>query len=186
MGVDPTVSQHKIGSATQRSLGTGGLVSIVSYSRPSFMIIASRTQFHVVGAFSVITNLRMDLRFKLYSPALHLQGRGPTSEDILVYLCVMGNWWDVLTAVFMNVDVFIVSIEFRRCMFASVPSSLKWYIWPAWKDFTFCFLFAICLIYISGACPSFATLENFTSTCNQQHSFRGHKNNGNSNSMKFN
>ena len=120
------------------------------------------------------------------SPAPHLQGRGPTSEDILVYLCVMGNWWDVLTAVFMNVDVFIVSIEFRRCMFASVPSSLKWYIWPAWKDFTFCFLFAICLIYISGACPSFATRENFTSTCNQQHSFRGHKNNGNSNSMKFN
>ena len=41
----------------------GGLVSIVSYSRLSLMIIASRTQFHVgafnqekalVGAFSVI------------------------------------------------------------------------------------------------------------------------------------
>ena len=27
--------------------GTGGLVSIVSYSRPSLMIIAPRTQFHV-------------------------------------------------------------------------------------------------------------------------------------------
>ena len=37
MGVDPTVSQ--------REIGTGGLVSIVSYSRPSLMIIASRTQF---------------------------------------------------------------------------------------------------------------------------------------------
>ena len=30
-----------------RGLGTGRLVSIVSYSRPSIMIIASRTQFHV-------------------------------------------------------------------------------------------------------------------------------------------
>ena len=53
----------------------GGLVSIVSYSCPSLMIIASRTQFHVekavvaafnqekalVGAFSVITNRRMEL-----------------------------------------------------------------------------------------------------------------------------
>ena len=29
----------------------GGLVSIVSYSRPSFMIIASRTQFHVESSF---------------------------------------------------------------------------------------------------------------------------------------
>ena len=46
-GVDPTVSQHEIGSLTQKSKGTGGLVSIVSYSRPSLMIIASRTQFHV-------------------------------------------------------------------------------------------------------------------------------------------
>ena len=56
MGVDHTVSQHEIGSASQRSKGTGGLVSIVSYSRPSLMIIASRT---LVGAFSVITNLWM-------------------------------------------------------------------------------------------------------------------------------
>ena len=32
MGVDPTVSQREIGSATQKSKGTGGLVSIVSYS----------------------------------------------------------------------------------------------------------------------------------------------------------
>ena len=47
MGVDPTVSQREIWSATQRSKGTGGLDSIVSYSRPSLMIIASRTQFHV-------------------------------------------------------------------------------------------------------------------------------------------
>ena len=44
----------------------GGLVSIVSYSRPSLVIIASRTQFHVerpfsIVAISVITNLRMDL-----------------------------------------------------------------------------------------------------------------------------
>ena len=45
--VDPTVSQREIGSATQKSKGTGGLVSIVSYSRPSLMIIVSRTQFHV-------------------------------------------------------------------------------------------------------------------------------------------
>ena len=30
----------------------GGLVSIVSYSRLSLMIIALRTQFHVVGAFN--------------------------------------------------------------------------------------------------------------------------------------
>ena len=30
-----------------KSKGTGGLVSIVSYSRPSLMIIASRTQFHI-------------------------------------------------------------------------------------------------------------------------------------------
>ena len=40
------VSQREIGSTTQLS-GTGGLVSIVSYSRPSLMIIASWTQFHV-------------------------------------------------------------------------------------------------------------------------------------------
>ena len=33
MGVDPTVSQREICSATQKSKGTGGLVSIVSYSR---------------------------------------------------------------------------------------------------------------------------------------------------------
>ena len=50
--------------------GQFALVSIVSYGRPSLMIIASRTQFHnqekaLVGAFSVITNLRMDLRLKL-------------------------------------------------------------------------------------------------------------------------
>ena len=44
---DPTVSQREIGSAMQRSEGTGDLVSIVSYSRPSLMIIASRTQFHI-------------------------------------------------------------------------------------------------------------------------------------------
>ena len=41
------VSQREIGSATQKSKRTGGLVSIVSYSRPSLMIIASRTQFHI-------------------------------------------------------------------------------------------------------------------------------------------
>ena len=41
------VSQREIGSATQKSKGAGGLVSIVSYSRLSLMIIASRTQFHV-------------------------------------------------------------------------------------------------------------------------------------------
>ena len=55
MGVDPTVSQREIGSVTQLSQGTGGLVSIVSYSRPSLMEKA------LVGAFSVITNLRMEL-----------------------------------------------------------------------------------------------------------------------------
>ena len=38
-GIDPTVSQREIGSVTQKSKGTGGLVSIVSYSRPSLMII---------------------------------------------------------------------------------------------------------------------------------------------------
>ena len=38
MGVDPTVSQSEIGSATQKSKGTGGVVSVVSYSRPSLMI----------------------------------------------------------------------------------------------------------------------------------------------------
>ena len=37
----------EIGSATQKSKGTGGLVSIMSYRRPSLMIIASWTQFHV-------------------------------------------------------------------------------------------------------------------------------------------
>ena len=47
--IDPTASQHEIGSATQRSYGTGGLVSIVSYSCQSLMII------------ELITNLRMDL-----------------------------------------------------------------------------------------------------------------------------
>ena len=33
--------------AQVRTILLGGLVSIVSYSRPSLMIIASRTQFHV-------------------------------------------------------------------------------------------------------------------------------------------
>ena len=42
MGIDPTVSQHEIGSVTQLSYGTGGYKTLV-------------------GAFSVITNLRMDL-----------------------------------------------------------------------------------------------------------------------------
>ena len=46
------------------------MVSIVSYSHLSLMMIASWTQFHIsafnqekalVGAFSVITNLRMEL-----------------------------------------------------------------------------------------------------------------------------
>ena len=49
MGVDPTVSECEIGSATQKSKRTGGLVSIVSYSRQSLMII--------VGAFSVTVQL---------------------------------------------------------------------------------------------------------------------------------
>ena len=47
MGVDPAVSQREIGSATQKSEGTGGLVSIVSYSGLSLMIIVLRTQFHI-------------------------------------------------------------------------------------------------------------------------------------------
>ena len=37
------IRRHKIGSPTP----TGGLVSIMSYSRLSLMIFASRTQFHV-------------------------------------------------------------------------------------------------------------------------------------------
>ena len=52
------VSQREIGSVTQKSKGTGGLVSIVSYSRPSLMIIALVGAFNqekaLVGAFSVI------------------------------------------------------------------------------------------------------------------------------------
>ena len=98
------VSQCEIGSATQKSKGRGRLVSIVSYSRPSLMIIASRTRFHVerpwgrlaqclnsflnvkavvaafnqekalVGAFSVITNLRMGLHLNLqwYNNSQHI------------------------------------------------------------------------------------------------------------------
>ena len=80
------VSRHEIGLPIQKAQETGGLVSIVFYSRPSLMITASRTQFHderpwgqrlfsivvvvavvaafnqekaLVGAFSVITNLRI-------------------------------------------------------------------------------------------------------------------------------
>ena len=41
------VSRREIGSQMQRSLGKGGLLSIVSYSCPSLMIIAPGTQFHV-------------------------------------------------------------------------------------------------------------------------------------------
>ena len=47
MGVDPTVRRCEIGTLTQKSLRTGRLVSIVSYSRPSLMIIALQTQFHI-------------------------------------------------------------------------------------------------------------------------------------------
>ena len=50
----------------------GGFISIVSYSRPSLMIIVFipisclLTMVSTsIGAFSVITNLRVDLRFKL-------------------------------------------------------------------------------------------------------------------------
>ena len=53
MGVDPTVSQCEIGSVTQRSKGTGGLVSKVAYSRLSLMIIVSRTQFQRL--FSIVS-----------------------------------------------------------------------------------------------------------------------------------
>ena len=43
MGVDPTVSQREIGSATQKSQGTGGL--------------AFNQEKALVGAFSVIVQL---------------------------------------------------------------------------------------------------------------------------------
>ena len=67
MGVDPMVSQHEIGFATQRSYWMGGLVSIVSYSRPSLMIIASRTQFHVERPwgqrpFSIVSNSVLNVK----------------------------------------------------------------------------------------------------------------------------
>ena len=63
------------------------MVSIVSYSRPSLMIFALVSQFHIYldtilnvkvivdrhfqpeEAFSLITDLRVDLRLQLYSPS---------------------------------------------------------------------------------------------------------------------
>ena len=41
------VSRHEIGTPSQRPKGMGWLVSIVSYSRPSLIIIALASQFHV-------------------------------------------------------------------------------------------------------------------------------------------
>ena len=59
-----------IGLPTHKSYWTDRLVSIVSYSHTFLMIIASASQFNIkkalVEAFSVITNLRVDLRSKLY------------------------------------------------------------------------------------------------------------------------
>ena len=46
-GVDPTVSRHEIGSATQLSSGTGAYKTPCKPSRPSLMTFVSATQFHV-------------------------------------------------------------------------------------------------------------------------------------------
>ena len=54
MGVDPTVSQREIGSVTQKSKGTGRLVSIVSYSRPSDGSICSTTEEWPLSVFVVM------------------------------------------------------------------------------------------------------------------------------------
>ena len=54
------VSRHEIGLPTQMSYGTGGLVSIVSYSRPSLMIT-------LVGAFSVIVKTDCETDGSFYS-----------------------------------------------------------------------------------------------------------------------
>ena len=54
------VSRHEIGLPTQMSYGTGGLVSIVSYSRPSLMIT-------LVGTFSVIVKTDCETDGSFYS-----------------------------------------------------------------------------------------------------------------------
>ena len=80
--LNPRSLNVKLGPPRNYHKERGGLVSIVSYSRTSLMIISSRTQFHVylpwdqcpfsislnsvlnvnvVEAFSVITNLRVDV-----------------------------------------------------------------------------------------------------------------------------
>ena len=74
------VSQSEIGSATQKSKVTGGFVSIVSYSLPSLMIIASQTQFHVERLwgqrpFSIVSQYCL----KCESASRHFQPReGPS------------------------------------------------------------------------------------------------------------
>ena len=64
-----------------RRKGTGGLVSIVSYSRPSLMIIASRTQFPV-------EMLRMQL-FEALLSTVHLGADGEPGDggQLEVDLC---------------------------------------------------------------------------------------------------
>ena len=67
MGVDPTVSQREIGSATQKSKGTGGLVSIVSYSRPSRGLLRD---------YEPSDLLRMEL-FEALDPGVQRGHQGP-------------------------------------------------------------------------------------------------------------
>ena len=109
----------------------GVLVSLVS-SRPSLMIIASASRFHVylpwhsvfivswmwsrfqpgeAPSFSVIMNLWMDLRFKLYSAAASLHNAGSCRHPpaaIRASLC-RGHCW-LLTI------IFIISLPALRFM----------------------------------------------------------------------
>ena len=56
-------------------MGTGGLDSIVSYSRPSLMIIVSRTQFHI---YYLNAHYYRFLIVKAIAPATLVLTPGPT------------------------------------------------------------------------------------------------------------
>ena len=70
MGIDPTVSQREIGAAMQKSkdrvVNACLEECLNSVLNVKALVSAFNQEKALVGAFSVITNLHVDLRLKLY------------------------------------------------------------------------------------------------------------------------
>ena len=61
MYVDPTVSRHEIGMQTQKQYHVRSVLCLNSVLNVEALVGAFNQEKALVGAFSVITNLRMDL-----------------------------------------------------------------------------------------------------------------------------